>query len=64
MAYSTDTDTAALTVTAVNHAPVLYAASPSLGGTTPGTPVTINLSTFINNGSATTIITDADRAPK
>ena len=59
-AFSSATDTASLTVTSVNHAPVLTPATPSLGSTTFNTAKTISLATFINNGSGTTTITDAD----
>jgi hypothetical protein len=59
--FSTATDTASLTVTSVNHAPVLTPASPSLGTFTSSTgATTISLATFINNGSGTTTITDVD----
>jgi large repetitive protein len=60
-AYSTDTDTATLTVTAVNDAPVLTAAtpSPSLGSTTADTAATVSLASFINTGGGTTV-TDVD----
>ncbi len=61
-AFSTATDTASLTVTSVNHAPVLTAASPSLGTVVSTTADTIALGgTFINNGSGTTTITDIDQ---
>jgi cyclophilin family peptidyl-prolyl cis-trans isomerase len=59
-AFSTATDTASLTVTSVNDAPVLTGASPSLGTTAPGVAKTIALSAFINGGTGTTTITDAD----
>ena len=59
-AFSTATDTATLTVTAANHAPVLTAASPSLGQTAVSTAKTITVASFINNGVGTTTITDAD----
>ncbi len=59
-AFSTATDTASLTVTSVNDAPVLTGASPSLGTTAPGAAKTIALSAFINGGTGTTTITDAD----
>jgi hypothetical protein len=60
-AFSAATDTATLTVTDVNDAPVLTAASPSLGLTNQTTPVTIPLSgTFISHGSGTTTSTDVD----
>ena len=56
--YSLFADTASLTV---NDAPVLTAASPSMGATDEDTPVTISLSTFINNDADTgTIIRDAN----
>ena len=56
-AFSTSTDTASLTV---NDAPVLTAASPSFGNTLPSVAKTITLATFINFGTGTTTITDAD----
>ncbi|MCC6124318.1 MAG: peptidylprolyl isomerase [Pirellulales bacterium] len=64
-AFSTVSDTATL---AVNTAPVLTRANPPvdsvigpfLGATTKGTPVTINVSSFINNQAGTTTIADAD----
>ncbi len=60
-AFSTTTDTASLTVSSLNDAPVLTPANPSLGGAVPGTPKTINLTgSFINNGAGTTTITDVD----
>ena len=60
-AYSTATDTASLTVTAVNHAPVLTPATPSLGSIDVHVAAkTISLATFINNGTGTTAITDVD----
>ena len=58
--FSTAADTASLTVTSVNDAPVLTAASPSLGSTALSTAKTIALSTFINNGTGTTGVTDVD----
>jgi hypothetical protein len=60
-AFSSATDKASLTVTDVNDAPVLTAASPSLGLTNQATPITIPLTgTFINHGTGTTTITDVD----
>ena len=59
-AFSAVSDTAALTVSFVNNAPVLTAASPSMGITNENTPTTVELTTFINNGSATTKIADTD----
>ncbi len=50
-----------INVLATNTAPVLTAASPSLGTTDEDTATTISLAQFINNGSGTTIITDADQ---
>ena len=59
--FSTATDTASLTVTSVNDAPVLTPASPSLGtATSDATATTISLAKFINNGAGTTTITDVD----
>jgi cyclophilin family peptidyl-prolyl cis-trans isomerase len=43
-----------------NQAPILLAGFPSLGTLNPNAPMTVNLSAFINNGPATTTITDAD----
>jgi hypothetical protein len=60
-AYSSATDTASLTVTSVNDAPVLATAQPSLGTVAPSAAKTISLTgSFINNGSGSTTITDAD----
>ena len=59
-AFSTAADTAALAVVSPNTAPVLTLANPSLGNTTPTTAMTIKLTAFVNNGSGTTTITDAD----
>ncbi len=60
-AFSTATDTASLTVTSLNDAPVLTSASPSIGGTALGTAKTISLTgTFLNNGTGTTTVADAD----
>jgi hypothetical protein len=64
-AFSTATDTASLAVVAANVAPanvapVLTAAAPSLGTTTAATAITVNLNTFIDNGSGTTNITSSD----
>ncbi|MCC6124344.1 MAG: peptidylprolyl isomerase [Pirellulales bacterium] len=59
-AFSSATDAASLAVTAVNDAPVLAAANPSLGTTDFHAAKTINLSTFINNGTGTTTFTDVD----
>ena len=56
--FSLASDTASLIV---NDAPVLTAAKPSLGSTTSSTAKTISLaSSFINQGTGTTQITDAD----
>ncbi len=61
-AFSTATDTAALTVTSVNDAPVLAAANPSLGSIGPNASKTFSLTgTFINFNSGSTTITDADQ---
>ena len=57
-AFSTATDTASL---AVNDAPVLTAANPSMGTTDENTAVTISLGTFINGSTGTTTITDVDQ---
>ncbi len=59
-AYSANSDTATLTVTALNDAPVLTQNTPPMGTTNAETPITIVLSAFINNGDGTTQITDAD----
>jgi cyclophilin family peptidyl-prolyl cis-trans isomerase len=59
-AFSTATDTATLSVIGVNDAPVLEPAQPSLGNIAPNADTTVLLTAFINNGSGTTIITDAD----
>jgi cyclophilin family peptidyl-prolyl cis-trans isomerase len=58
-AYSVDTDTASLAVTAVNDAPVLSSKSPSIGTTNYKTASVISLASFINTTSGTGI-TDAD----
>ena len=59
-AFSTAYDTASLTTT-VNAAPVITtAAAPSLGSTTTGVTKAVSLATFIDNGTGTTIVTDAD----
>ncbi len=58
-AFSAATDTATLTVTS-NTAPVLTAANPSLGSIAINATTTIALVTFINDGTGTTTITDAD----
>ncbi|MEN6459211.1 MAG: peptidylprolyl isomerase [Thermoguttaceae bacterium] len=57
---SSASDTATLTVTGLNDAPVLTAAAPSLGDTNPGTTTTISVATLVNNGSGTTTVTDVD----
>ncbi|MGA2031650.1 MAG: peptidylprolyl isomerase [Thermoguttaceae bacterium] len=60
-AFSTATDTASLSVSAVTDNLVLTAGSPVLGSTTSSTPLTIPLTgSFINNGAATTTITDSN----
>ena len=59
-AFSTATDTASLTVTSVNDAPVLTAANPSLGSTTVSAADTFGLGNFINASGGTTI-TDVDQ---
>ena len=59
--FSSLADTATLTVTAVNDAPVLTPASPSLGFSNLKTAIDFSLSnTFINHGAGTTTITDVD----
>ncbi len=59
-AFSADADTASLTVTDVNDAPVLTPAEPSLGSNNFNTTTTTGLATFINDGSGTTGIVDVD----
>ena len=60
-AFSSQTDTASLSVSSLNDAPVLVPANPSLGGALQGQAKTISLTgTFINNGAGTTTITDVD----
>jgi len=59
-AFSTATDTASLTVSGNNTAPILTSVSPSLGSVEGTTAKTIAISTFINNGTGTTTVTDAD----
>ena len=60
-AFSIHSDTATLNVTAINDAPVLSSAFPSLGSTREFIPITIGLGgSFINNGFGTTTITDVD----
>ncbi len=59
-AFSTGSDTASLTVTDVNDAPVLTPAAPSLGSVDDQTSTTIALTTFINNGTGATSISDVD----
>lgn len=59
-AFSLAADTASLTVTSVNDAPVLTAANPSLGVTAPTIISTIDLSSFINKASNSTTVTDID----
>jgi phosphoribosylcarboxyaminoimidazole (NCAIR) mutase len=62
-AFSAATDTAALTVTSVNDAPVLTVGLPSLGTATQSTIFTLPLAeTFINHGGGSTIIADVDNA--
>ena len=57
-AFSTDTDTATVTVDDVTDSTVLTQADPSMGSTTGGTAKIISLTgTFINNGTGTTTIT-------
>jgi cyclophilin family peptidyl-prolyl cis-trans isomerase len=58
--YSTATDTATLTVTSLNDAPVLTASSPLMGSIAPSVTKTFAISSFINNGTTSTTITDAD----
>jgi hypothetical protein len=60
-AYSTDTDTASLSVTSVNDAPVIAtAAGPALGTITNAAPKPILLSDFIGSAAGKTLITDVD----
>jgi cyclophilin family peptidyl-prolyl cis-trans isomerase len=60
-AFSSATDTASLSVSSLNDAPVLTAANPTIGGTAQGTAKTFSLTgTFLNNGTGTTTITDPD----
>ena len=59
-AFSTDADTAAIAVVSPNTAPVLTPANPSLGNTTPTNAMNIKLMAFVNGGSGTTTVTDAD----
>lgn len=49
-----------ITLVPPNNPPVLTAASPSLGTTDENTPLLIALSSFINHGTGSTLITDAD----
>jgi cyclophilin family peptidyl-prolyl cis-trans isomerase len=56
-AFSSTSDTASLTV---NDAPVLTAASPSLGSTAANLPKSISVASLVNNGSGTTTVTDAN----
>jgi cyclophilin family peptidyl-prolyl cis-trans isomerase len=58
--FSVDTDTASLTVTDLNDAPVLVSAEPSLGSIVTGDSITVSLTGFINGDSGTTTITDVD----
>ena len=57
-AFSVASDTAALVVTDVNVAPVITPASPSLGATQQNAAKVVALTSFINNGSGTTVISD------
>ena len=59
-AYSSATDTATLTVAAVNDAPVITAANPSLGTINTSAATTIDVATFINAGTGTTGVSDVD----
>jgi hypothetical protein len=59
-AFSADADTATLVVTAVNDAPMLTAAAPSLGYQNSTTGIVVNLGSFLNNGAGSTTITDVD----
>jgi cyclophilin family peptidyl-prolyl cis-trans isomerase len=59
-AFSTASDTATLAVTAVNDAPVVVAAHPSLGTIAPGAVKTFSLADFINSQTGSTTITDVD----
>ena len=59
--FSSNTDTASLSVTDVNDAPVLTPASPRIGSTTEDAALDVSLwGTFVNNGPAASIITDVD----
>ncbi len=59
-AFSSLSDTASLTVTAVNDAPVLTAAGPSAGSITYEEVAAIVPGDYVNHGAATTTVTDAD----
>jgi cyclophilin family peptidyl-prolyl cis-trans isomerase len=59
-AYSTASDTAKLTVNGLNDAPELTTATPSLGNVECRVTTTMKLSTFVNNGTGTSAITDVD----
>ena len=59
-AFSAAADTASVTVTDLNDAPVLTPVSPSMGATTKDDSITIGLGSFINNGATTTTIIDVD----
>ena len=60
-AFSDKTDTATLTVTDVNDAPVLTPASPFLGNTNSKAGIVVSLAgALVNHGAGTTTITDVD----
>ena len=59
-AFSADSDTATLNVTAVNDAPVLTPAEPSAGDIGTDQSAVIVVSDYINNGDGTTTVTDVD----
>lgn len=59
-AFSTNSDTATLTVTAVNDAPVLTPVAPTAGAIDPGESAVITVSDYINNGDGTTTVIDID----
>jgi len=59
-AFSAESDTASLTIAAVNDAPVLTPAAPSAGSIVPGQVAVIKPSDYINNGAGTTAVADVD----
>jgi hypothetical protein len=60
--YSSQSDTATLTVLSVNDAPALTAAAPALGTVSGTTPTTLAIASFINNGVGRTVLTDVDNS--